>query len=142
MNRVKRVMCMFCAVMCVVMACSVTCLAAGVWSSNVVMDVPGLNGSQNTRDIPTPVHVDKNTDDTKCTFSTITTLATTGTDGRLINSNYESRSAWARDLDAGSVRTATTTAEKGHWYYAEISSDLLQLSKFSIKFKFSPDDMT
>lgn len=141
MSKIKRCVCMFCAVLCVVMACSVTCLASGVWSSQVVMSVPGLNGSANTKDIPVPIHTDKISEDKKCTFKTYTTLASTGADGRLINSDYESRSAWARNLDEGTTRYATTTAASGHYYYAEISSDLIQLTKFSIKFQFSPDIM-
>lgn len=142
MSKLKRLGCIFFVVLCVIMACSVTCYASGNWSNEVVMTVPGFNGSANSRDIPEKISVKKISNDTKCTFYTITTLASTGTDGRLINSNYESRSAWARDLDTGSTRTATTTAKSGYVYYAELSSDFLQLTSFSIKFQFSPDDMT
>lgn len=155
MTKMKRIIFSLSMVACIILTCVFSASAAEAgpfvrsanleptFSEALTLTVPGLNGSVTTRSASGVGYVFKATDDTKCTFHTIENVSNAGADGRLINSNGASRSAWARDLLAGTTRTATTTgALPGYLYYAEISSDLVQLNSFTIKFTFSPDDLS
>lgn len=132
-----------CMMICIMLAGTITCYAAGNWSANAALSIPGFNQSRNTRDHANPqVSATKISADTVCSFYVNSVANSITPDGRLINSDYESRSAWARNLAPNNpVYRAATTAEKGHYYYAEISSDLAQILTSSINFKFSPDNM-
>lgn len=110
------------------------------YSSELTLTVPGFNFSAST--LPADDFVIKCTNENLCTFQAIAFSTDAGADARLLNSNNQPRSSWARDLSIDSVKTANTTATRGYFYYAQISSDLLQLQSFDITFKFSPDDMT
>ena len=150
MKRAARV---FCCMLCVAIVCSITAYAAygpstrgyasltRMYSSVVTLEVPGLNRTVSTKSVNEFIF--KASTDTKCTFHTVSNETSAGADARLINSDNVKRSAWARDLLTDTTRTANTSgATKGYIYYAQISSDLLELSNFDITFKFSPDDMT
>lgn len=150
----KRLACMFCITICVVLCCAITAFATESieepyvvlkrsYSGDITLTVPGLNKSVSTKSLEEGGFVFKASDDAKCTFHTIANEEGAGADGRLINSKNEKRSAWARDLLTDTIRTANTEgATKGYLYYAQISSDLLAFSNFDITFSFSPDDMT
>ena len=153
MKRMKRTARVLCCMLCIAIACSITAYATyapsnrayapleRMYSSEVTLNVPKLNGSVSTKSIDEFVF--KASEDTKCTFYTISNETAAGADARLINSNNVKRSAWARDLLTGTTRTATTSgATKGYLYYAQISSDLVELYSFDLTFKFSPDDMS
>lgn len=152
MSKMKRLVCLFCITICVALCCAVTTFAAEsiepytlpdpYYSGEITLTIPGLNGSTSTKILKEGGFVFKGSEDAKCTFLTVTNERAAGADGRLINSEGTSRSAWARDLLTDSIRTASTTASKGNLYYAQISSDLLELTSFDITFCFSPDDMT
>lgn len=140
---------------CIVITCSIACFASEIeeryitepyYSPLVTFNMPGFNGSMNTKDnCSTETCVLKiNNDDRVCTFYTSQCGAKMGTDGRIINSNRASRSAWARDLVTGSTKTANldSVVEDGIIYFAQISSDLLETTSYTFTFKFSPDNMT
>lgn len=132
-----------CMVLCVTMMGAVTCYAAGSWSSEVTLTVPGLNASVNTKeDATVATYIKKATDGTTCSFYTAAVTGNLYPDARIINSNLDSRSNWARNLSTGTYKYATTTAKNGYRCYAEVSSDLAQVNTQSIRFKFSPDELT
>lgn len=154
LRRARKLICALCTVLCVVIAGTISAYAVNqepitpysplgrYYSNELTVTVPGLNGNVNTLGMIDPLgSVYKGSDDTICTFFTVSNPTGAGADARLINYDRAKRSAWARDLITNSIRTATTTATDGYLYYAQISSDLLQFSSFDITFKFSPDDM-
>lgn len=153
LKKMKRAVRVFCCMLCIAIACSITAYAEygpsnrayapleRMYSSEVTLEVPGLNGTVSTRSINESVF--KASQDTKCTFYTVNNKTAAGADARLINSLNESRSAWARDLLTGTTRKANTNgATKGYLYYAQISSDLVEIHSFNLTFKFSPDEMS
>ena len=145
--------CVFCCVLCIALACTITAYAAYSpsprldvplerrYTEEVTLNVPALNGSVST--LADNVYMHKASDDNKCSFATINNQTAAGADARLINELGQKRSAWARDLLTNTVRKANTSgALSGYKYYAQISSDLVQLTSFDITFKFSPDNMS
>lgn len=144
MSLKRKVAVIVCMILCLSFAGAMTCLAAGEWSKDVTLDVPGWNGSAKTSDLANPVSVTKQTTDTQCTFHvyTNTTDDDLCPDGRLINKDGAARSSWVYNLDTGETKTAEVVAVKGDVCYAEISSDFLEIWTKSISFKFSADDMT
>lgn len=152
MSKMKHLICLFCIAMCIVLSCAITALATvsiepytvptPYYSGEITLTVPAFNGSISTSTLGVGGSVLKGSDDTKCTFKTITNARSAGADARLLNSDGVSRSSWARNLLTDTVITANTTASKGYLYYAQISSDLTTLRSFDITFQFSPDDMT
>lgn len=121
----------------IVMIFSLTVAASASWSAKLTLDVPGWNGSKISKTYAT-----KTTDDEICAFHTYTNTAVDpfGVDGRLVNSEDAPRSNWVRNMPAGSTLTAGTSATKGYWYYAELSTDFLEPNTISVSFKFNPDN--
>ena len=120
----------------IVMVLSLTVAASAAWSADTVLDVPGWNGSKTSSNYAT-----KTTEDNQCTFHTYSNEAggLYGVDGRLLNSNNDPRSSCVRNMDDGSTLHASTTAVKNHYYYAQLSTDLLEPNTITVSFKFSPD---
>lgn len=125
-----------CMLICIMAVGAMTCYAAS-WSSETTLTLPKLNGTANSTN-----SVVKTTDGTTCSFYTLAVTGNATPDARLINSDKASRSNWARNLSAETITYATTTASKNYKYYAQVSSDLTQLTDQSIRFKFSPDELT
>ena len=115
---------------------SLTVAASAAWSSDTVLDVPGWNGSAISSNSAT-----KTTNDSQCTFQTYSNQAwgLFGVDGRLLNSDNAPRSSWVRDMHTGSTLHAATTAVVNHYYWAELSTDMLEPNTISVSFRFSPD---
>lgn len=122
---------MMCMILMLSMCCAVS--AAGTWSSQIVLSVPPLNGS-----VYGPFKA-KVSNDTKAKFYSYSNSATLGMDGRVVNSNNDSRSDWARGLYSGNTYVVDTTAANGYEYKPEISSDITQVTTGTINFKWSPD---
>ena len=125
-----------CMLICVMVLGAISCYAAS-WSSEITLTLPAFNGSSTSSSA-----VLKTTDDTTCSFYTSSVTGNATPDARLLNSNGESRSNWAYNLKAETYSYATTTASKDYGYYAQVSSDLTQITNQSIRFKFSPDKLT
>lgn len=125
-----------CMLICVMVVGAISCYAAS-WSSEITLTLPAFNGSSTSSNA-----VLKTTNGTICSFYTSSVTGNATPDARLLNSNGESRSNWARNLSAETYSYATTTASKGYGYYAQVSSDLTQLTNQSIRLKFSPDELT
>ena len=152
MSKLKRLSTLFCIITSVALCCVIAAFAAEpgtygdvpkpYYSTELTLTVPRFDGKISTSTLGDDGLVFKCTNDKICTFQTIENTTASGADARLINSNGESRSSWARDLLTDTTRTVSTIATKGHIYYAQISSDLLTFSNFDITFRFSPDDMT
>jgi hypothetical protein len=124
-----------CMLICIVVVGAISYAAS--WSSEITLTLPAFNGSSTSSSA-----VLKTTNDTTCSFYTSSVTGNATPDARLLNSNGESRSNWARNLSTGTYSYATTTASKGYGYYAQVSSDLTQITNQSIRFKFSPDNLT
>lgn len=125
-----------CMLICIMVVGTMTCYAAS-WSSETTLTLPSFNGSSTSTN-----SVVKATNGTTCSFYTASVTGGATPDARLLNSEGDSRSNWARNLSAGNYTYATTTASKGYKYYAQVSSDLLQVTDQSIRFKFSPDELS
>ncbi|MEG0596624.1 MAG: hypothetical protein RR502_01140 [Oscillospiraceae bacterium] len=116
---------------------SMALAASAAWSSDTVLDVPGWNGNATSS-----VSAAKSRSDSQCTFQTYENQAwgLYGVDGRLLNSDGVARSSWARDMHTGTTLHAATTAVSGHYYWAQLSTDLLEPNTISVSFRFSPDN--
>ena len=119
-----------------IMALSMASMASAAWSSRTALDIPGWNSSKIS-----DVYAIKTTDDSQCTFETFSNEAwgLYGVDGRLVNSENQSRSNWVRNMHTGSTLHAATTAVKNHYYWAELSTDALEPNEITVSFRFSPD---
>ena len=110
-------------------------LPATYWIIDTV-SVPGLNGS-GFSDSPYL----KATSQKYASFFCISKSKDRNFDARIVNSNRDSRSLWARDLDIGSnihVRADEIT-NVGYYYYCEVSSDLLTFGSVDVRLAYAAD---
>lgn len=65
-------------------------------------------------------------------------------DGRLVNSENEPRSSWARNLDVGKTYHVDENSDiaMNHYYYCEVSSDLLTSGDTDVTISFSADNIS
>lgn len=109
--------------------------ATGSWSSESV-SVPGTNGSVYTSDVNV-----KQTKTKRASFKVTERSEKWDLDARLINSDNDSRSSWARDLPTDQKVTVGSSASKGYEYGCEISSDLRTWGSCTATIKWSADPM-
>lgn len=107
----------------------------GYWTTDTIT-VPGNNGDG--------FSTKSNTKSTSVmTASFMATARTRDADARLVNSNHESRSAWVRDLQKDTLlHAAENNCEMNHYYWCQISSDLLQFGDATYTIKFSADNIS
>ena len=102
---------------------------------NLTVSVPGGNGYTFGN-----VWVYKGTTETRGSFVCLDKDETRNYDARIVNSYYEPRSSWARNLDVNSViNVSLNGAAKGYQYTCEVSSDLLDFGVSTVALAFSPD---
>lgn len=120
----------------VVMIFSLTVAVNAAWSTDTVLDIPAFNGSAVSTNSAL-----KTTNDSQGTFQVYSNEAwgLYGVDGRLLNSDGAVRSSWVRDMHSGSILHAPTTAVINHYYWAELSTDALEINEITVSFRFSPD---
>jgi uncharacterized membrane protein len=111
-------------------------VGAAYWTSDTVY-VPGNNGSNTT----TNNNVKQEAGLT-ASFKATSKSPNNNVDARLINSNNESRSAWARNLPVNVVVHAAETSDTtiGYQYRAEVSTDLLSPA-VTVGLDFSADNL-
>lgn len=65
-------------------------------------------------------------------------------DARLVNSENEARSSWARNLDVGKTYhvSENSSIATNHYYYCEVSSDLLTSGDTDVTIYFSADNVS
>lgn len=65
-------------------------------------------------------------------------------DARLVNSDNEARSSWARNLDVGKTYhvSENSSIATNHYYYCEVSSDLLTSGDTDVTIYFSADNVS
>lgn len=111
-------------------------LAAATWTEDCEVYVPGWNGSGYTKNTML-----KRTVTLTASFKATSKQPNNFVDARLINSNNEARSQWARDLPVGKICYAAENGAKvGYEYRAELSSDLISTA-FTVHLDFSADNL-
>ena len=112
--------------------------ATGTWSSDTVT-VPGTNGSGFSATYNTKLTSVK-TASFHCTKKT----HDRNFDARLVNSDNEARSSWARNLDVGKTYhvSENSSIATNHYYYCEVSSDLLTSGDTDVTIYFSADNVS
>lgn len=112
--------------------------ATGTWSNETVT-VPGGNGSGYTS-----TYNLKKTSTKMASFHCTYKSHDRGFDARLINSENESRSGWARNLDVNKTYHVQESSEiaTNHYYYCEVSSDLFTSGDTDVTIYFSADNVS
>lgn len=113
--------------------------SAGSWSPQHTMTIPGTNGSAYGVDQNIS---NKKKDDVSGTASFHSIARSTswnGIDARVVNSEKESRSSWARNMDPGNKIYVSTTASQNYLYNVQLSSDITQIGSSTLSFRWSPD---
>ena len=112
--------------------------ATGYWSSETI-SVPGTNGSGFSA-WPNMKQTAELTASFKCTSKS----NDRNFDARLLNTNADPRSSWARDLDINHLihvaESSVTSA--GYEYRCEISSDLFTVGSTDVGIMFSADNVS
>lgn len=117
-------------------AANVAPLASATWTKGCEVYVPSWNRSGYTQE-----HNVKRTVTLTASFKATSKDPDKGIDARLINSNNEARSQWARDLPVDQIcRAAETGAEVGYEYRAELSSDIFSPA-VTVYLDFSADNL-
>lgn len=101
------------------------------------LTVPGRNKS-----VVSEVFDYKATDSKQASFCCTYKSLDKNCDARLVNSEGESRSSWARNLDINDVINVSTNAVKSYPYYCQVSSDLLTSGSATVTVGFSADRHT
>lgn len=149
MKKLSKIVLLICMAATLVFSVSITASAANFqeiaplkdlgdpYWVEVTLSVPGTNGSATSNN-----YTYKCTDGKTASFVCTAKSEDRDFDARLRNSNGESRSSWARNLDIDEILHVKTTAVKGYQYTCQVSSDLLTIGAVDVTLSFSPDYLT